>query len=108
MVVRSLFYSLVVIRYYLVFCMEAVSCWLQGSGCTVIPGYTWWECVESVFHLTIVYMVNKFSNHLDITVFLCDLCFESFFGVYFHVCFCFAVVYNHLNQRLIKMITHFE
>lgn len=47
----------------------------------MIPGYTWWECVESAFGLNIVYMVNKFSNRLDITVFLCDLRFESFFGV---------------------------
>lgn len=47
----------------------------------MIPGYTWWECVESAFGLNIVYMVNKSSNHLDITVFLCDLGFESFFGV---------------------------
>lgn len=37
--------------------------------------------VESAFGLNIMYMVNKFSNHFDITVFLCDLCFENVFGL---------------------------
>lgn len=53
----------------------------------MIPGY---ECtcgsfpverVESAFGLNIMYVVNKFSNHFDITVFLCDLRFQNFFGV---------------------------
>lgn len=54
----------------------------------MIPGY---ECtrggslpvehVESAFGLNTAYVVNTFSNRFDITVFLCDLRFENFFGV---------------------------
>lgn len=52
---------------------------ISGYECTY--GSLPIESVESAFGLNFMYVVNKFSNHFDITVFLRDPRFESFFGV---------------------------